>query len=144
MSEQLPERVASKINFADEGCWEWMACKVNGYGRVGWLGRSVLAHRLVYILLTGHDPGRLDLDHLCRNRGCVNPAHLEAVTHRENILRGMAAEVRRSATHCKNGHERTPENIVVTKKGARVCRICLRRSQREYMRRKRAEWKATA
>lgn len=109
-------------------CWVWTASTKNGYGQIGsggHRGPPVLAHRVSYELLVGPVPDGLELDHLCRNRRCVNPAHLEPVTHRENALRGEAPSVRilRSG-QCKNGHPHTEENAYWWK-GKRYCAVCM-------------------
>lgn len=89
-------------------CWIWTACvNSSGYGLVGDSHRKIqLSHRIAYELIRGHIPKKLQIDHLCRVRNCVNPWHLEVVTKRVNQLRGMAVK-----THCINGHEYTKENI---------------------------------
>lgn len=121
-------RVASKIQPSSDGCWEWRGCRNReGYGRVRWEGWSQQAHRVVYTLLVGVIPAGLHLDHLCRNTACVNPAHLEAVSARENIRRGVSpVAARAKQTHCKHGHEFTPENTYVKADGNRDCRACHR------------------
>lgn len=94
----------------ENGCWEWIGGHTrHGYGSlVPPGGAPVLAHRHFYLLHKGQIPTGLQLDHLCRNRGCVNPDHLEAVTSRENSLRGA----NRAKTHCKRGHEFTEANTI--------------------------------
>lgn len=104
-----------------DGCWPYMGYRLpNGYGQYG----SVGAHRLAYQLHIGPIPAGLVVDHLCRNKVCVNPAHLEAVTQQENVRRALGSATR---THCTNGHELTDENSYIRKdrpetKGCRTCR----------------------
>lgn len=110
----LRERLLSKatINW-ETGCWEWVASKNRGYGRIGiGGGKWRFAHRVAYELIEGPIPADLELDHLCRNPSCINPAHLEPVTGRINTLRsnGVSALNARK-THCPAGHEYTPDNI---------------------------------
>lgn len=104
------------------GCWEWIGPKQKrGYGTFA----SWLAHRVSYSLLIDAIPRNMVIDHLCRNHSCVNPDHLQIKTHRENNLAGhgpIAKHARK--THCKHGHEFTPENTRITVEGARFCREC--------------------
>lgn len=110
-----------------DDCWEWTASKCRlGYGQVKINYRHLLAHRVAYELVRGPIPEGLCLDHLCRNRGCVNPSHLDPVTHRENVLRGKGfATSQLRKTHCIRGHEFTPENTLVSM-NRRTCRACNR------------------
>ena len=119
------------------GCWEWTASKTSeGYGKIFLRGRNVRAHRLSYVLLVGPIPEGMILDHLCRNPSCVNPAHLEPVSHRTNCLRGVSPAARNAAkSHCANGHEFTSENTSwVSHRGRpeRRCLTCHRERQRTY------------
>lgn len=109
-------------------CWEWRGSRDQaGYGRVHWNGRSTRAHRVAYELARSPIPEGLTIDHLCRNRGCVNPAHLEPVTLRENILRGNTFQAANAAkTHCPQGH---PYSFV-NSKGSRECQTCRNESNR--------------
>jgi hypothetical protein len=127
-----PELFWSKVAFTD-CCWNWTASTVSGYGQFG-TGRpkrNHLAHRLAYMALVGPIPAGMELDHLCYRPICVNPAHLEPVTGEENIRRMLERGVSWCArqaqkTHCEHGHEFTPENTRITKKGHRWCRACNR------------------
>lgn len=109
-------------------CWLWTKSLTKaGYGRL-WdpiTKRLVYAHRRAYEVVHGPAPDGTEIDHLCRNRACYNPDHLEAVTHATNMQRGGPA----SRTHCLHGHEYTPENTkyYATSKSAyraRFCRTC--------------------
>ncbi len=127
---RLPGRFWEKVAEDPSGCWLWKACRDDGYGKFG-VGRSVvLAHRLAYEALVGPIPEGMQIDHRCRVRHCVNPAHMEPVTHQENILRGVGfssrggwAEQMAARTHCKRGHEFTEANTYHYK-GSRNCRAC--------------------
>lgn len=110
------------------GCWEWIGPLTGvGYSQIS-LGRSFfLAHRVMYTEFRGPIPGVLTIDHLCRNKRCINPWHMEAVTHAENNFRGNSNSARkRRQTHCNQGHEFTPENTYIHKNGNRACRECNR------------------
>lgn len=115
-------------------CHVWLGFKdKNGYGyfRIGSLTdgsrRVVLAHRFAYELTKGPIPEGLQLDHLCRNPPCVNPGHLEAVTVRENLYRGIGpTATNRAKTYCLRGHPYNAQNIYFRKQGGRSCRACHR------------------
>lgn len=121
------ERFLSKINIVDS-CWEWTAfVSKNGYGTFWFNGKSCRPHRFIYEYYHGMICPDLVLDHLCRNRKCVNPIHLEQVTQKENVMRGIGlAVINFKKTYCKQGHEFTEENTYVYPHGKRECRICNR------------------
>jgi hypothetical protein len=110
------------------GCWEWAGSHdPQGYGQFRDGGRLWKAHRFSYEWTIGPIPEGLQLDHLCRNRGCCNPDHLEPVTNAENARRGETGFHMRNRTHCKRGHPFTPENTyVIPSTGSRSCRACRR------------------
>ncbi len=114
-------------------CWMWTAARDHGYASFNFNGRSNgRAHRYAHELLIGPIPDGLEPDHLCRNTACVNPLHLELVTGRENILRGESPTAQNARkTHCKHGHELTPENTYIRPGNRRDCRVCRRRIQSE-------------
>lgn len=107
-------------------CWLWTrSLNGKGYAEVKVNGRHHPAHRLAYELLVGPIPAGLVLDHLCRVRHCVNPAHLEPVTNRENILRGDTVPAKNAAkTHCAQGHPYDDANTINRPNGHRRCRAC--------------------
>lgn len=103
-------------------CWEWTAAKnVAGYGvfRPGGSANNVYAHRFSYELAKGVIPGDFTVDHLCRNKACVNPAHLEAVSLQENLSRRVYVP----KTHCPQGHVLDGGNVSIDR-GARRCKTC--------------------
>ena len=114
------------------GCWNWRAGKTGaGYGAIKISGRTLGAHRVAYELSSGKSiPEKMEIDHLCRNRACVNPEHLEVVTAKENILRGTCpAAFNSKKIHCPMGHPYSKENTIRTTSSAtgtvrRICRIC--------------------
>jgi hypothetical protein len=119
-------------------CWNWQGSTWDGYGkmRIGSRAdkstRLDSAHRIAYQELIGPIPQGLQLDHLCRNRACCNPGHLEPVTNRENVIRGLGpvllAERKRAITHCPQGHPYTEENTYARQNSSngisRRCRAC--------------------
>ena len=136
----LPRHIAAKIletpGLMDTPCWVWIGAKdQRGYGNVR-VGRRVRkAHLVAYECLRGPLPPGTEGDHLCRNRGCINPYHLEPITHRENAQRGdgswMPGERNRAKTSCPHGHPYSLENTYVQPStGGRCCRACDREKKR--------------
>ena len=127
VNEDSPQAKAHPLGYVIEetGCWSWVGAKNSeGYGSWWVGGRHHRAHRVMYERTKGPIPDGLVIDHLCRNRDCVNPDHLEVVTNRENIMRGegyTAQQVRK--THCKRGHQLNEANIARFQ-GRRSCRAC--------------------
>ena len=118
------------------GCWNWLGSKdKRGYGRLFFKGKMVLAHRFSYEQVKGKIPASLEIDHICRNTTCVNPEHLELVTHIENVRRGLGNRYKEK-THCKNGHEFTPQNTINRKFGRRGCKACRKIQGRNRYRKK--------
>lgn len=122
----------------NSGCWLWAGSTRDGYGRFLHDGRFVQAHRWSYERVIGAVPEGLQLDHLCRTRCCVNPAHLEPVTLEENVRRGLVGEHNRRKTACPQGHAYADDNLRRRPSGHRRCRECDNSRSREYQRRKRA------
>lgn len=133
------------IKVDTDECWLW-AQNVNpndGYGRVRleFNGkRYYLAHRLMYEMCIGEIPPTYELDHLCRNHLCINPDHLEPVTHSENVKRGLTPVINRfnavTRTHCRRGHPWVPENLLISSKatgGKKYCKVCKNERLRERL-----------
>lgn len=135
--DRTQERFWSKVSGGDfTACWTWTAYRdPNGYGRFS-IGANRMegAHRVAYRMLIGFIPDGCELDHLCRNRACVNPWHLDPVPHRVNTIRGIAGAVnaarQRAITHCPHGHEYSPDNTAYRKDGRRRCKACGRAATR--------------
>lgn len=141
MGQRTPviDRVMRRIVMGPDGCWIWTGATIRGYGevmtgsRAEGTKRPLLTHRVTYEHFSGPIPDGLELDHLCRQPLCCNPAHLEPVTHRENMLRGVGtiAAVNAAKTHCPHGHPYSPENTAVWADGQRRCRACRNARHRE-------------
>lgn len=126
---QLPEKIRARIVQSGDGCWEWKGAKSSGYGYVRWEGRAARVHRVAYECARGAIPDGLVLDHLCRNRACCNPDHLEPVTNETNLSRNAWS----LKAYCPQGHEYSLENTGVTKgSGWRYCKACNRRKASRY------------
>lgn len=130
------ERFFAKVDKRPDGCWLWTAA-TDGDGRYGSVqhnGRVQRAHRVAYEMLVGPVPNDLELDHLCRVTLCVKPAHLEVVTHAENVRRGRAGKRWSERIACKRGHAYDDENTqwATTTRGQvyRACRACGRENTR--------------
>lgn len=136
----LALKVRSRIVVDENGCWNWQGAKSSsGYGQVCLGPKKLLTHR-VMVWDDGRDiPDGMQVDHLCRNRGCCNPAHLEVVTPSENVRRGEAGKRTReraeAMTHCLNGHRYSDETVYRDKQGKRTCQEC--RRERGLLNRKR-------
>jgi hypothetical protein len=123
------------------GCWRWTgASQPTGYGQM-WNGkRPEQAHRISYRLYRGEIPCDCEIDHICRNRSCVNPEHLRAVPHRENMRVSDTVMGRNAAKmFCKRGHPFSGRNLIITTTGARQCRICINMHARNAKARRRAD-----
>ena len=121
--ELYPEQswILNRVEVSDS-CWKWLGClDARGYGIVRRNNKALKVHRVVYEIVVGKIPEGLVIDHVCRNRACCNPHHLEPVTNQENIIRGFKARPMR--THCKQGHPLDNANTY-WHKGRWNCRAC--------------------
>jgi hypothetical protein len=133
------ERFVRKVSITDGECIEWTGANNGRYGLFKATDRNQMAHRFSYVTFVGPLTDGLELDHLCRNKLCVNPDHLEEVTHSINVQRDRDFR----CTHCPRGHEYVPETTYINPRGGKVCRICKRKKNLEYKARKRMEARGT-
>ena len=138
MKQSITDRLMSKIAWpsALTACWPWRAFRDrDGYGQFHGGGGTAFAHRTAYELAIGPIPDGLQIDHLCRNRECVNPLHLEAVANVVNVLRGESPQARNARkARCNQGHAFTPENTYMYR-NKRCCRACNRAAVARHKRR---------
>lgn len=131
----LPARFWDKVKtstthfYEGTACWEWTASiQCHGYGKFWLNGRSELTHRVSYENIHDKIPKGLVINHLCRNRKCCNPDHLEVISQGENIRKGLSGFLsglqQRLKTHCKQGHKYTKKNTYIYSNGSRACKIC--------------------
>ncbi len=138
MAEYLMTRIV--VN-PETACWVWEGAPTkDGYGQAAnrkkWEGKRKYAHRVSYECFVGPIPEGLEIDHLCRNRRCCNPSHLEPVTRSINNIRGLvghkARAINLAKTHCPQGHSYSGKNLYLCKKGFRHCNTCFRERTRAY------------
>ncbi len=142
MRKPLIERLFKKTVILECGCWEWHGAKTgDGYGQIWHDGkRNAYVHRVAYEFWVGPIPDGLTLDHLCKNRACFNPGHLELATSGENVMRGEGACAKNARkTHCPRNHEYDEENTYRPRAhpDQRACREC-----RRWTKEQRADWDA--
>jgi len=134
VDKQLIQKIQKRIELdLLTGCWIWIGYKNNrGYGCFEIKQKEYKAYRLTYEYWNGKIPNNKEIDHLCRNTSCVNPSHLEAVTHAENVRRGLTGKINHHnsmKTHCPKGHEYNQENTYVHENNWRMCKICIKNQQ---------------
>lgn len=116
-------------------CWVWTGHTVTGYGRFKLTGsrKTIGTHVWSYRRYVGEIPSGLQLDHICRNRACANPFHLEPVTGQINTNRGIGpSAINATKTHCIHGHPFGGENLSINSRGDRVCRVCARLAHEKW------------
>lgn len=116
----------ARVQVTPSGCHQWTGSIHKGYGRA----TGGLAHVKSWELANGPVPDGMELDHLCRNRACINPDHLEPVTHDENVKRGLSGSAARARTHCPKGHAYDSANTYRDSRGWRSCKACFRAPKR--------------
>lgn len=126
-------RLWKRVDVTVDGCWTWTGGGNGiGHGKIHTPNGRKYVHRLTYEAAYGPIPEGLEIDHLCRNRGCVRPDHLEAVTHEENVRRGDSGKWITAKTHCPQGHPYAGDNLRVDSLGRRLCVTCTRITRNKY------------
>ena len=140
-TKSMPERLSEFLSIEANGCWNWTGSrnapskkdpKGGGYGLMTVGGRTALVHRVVYQIFRGEIPAGKHIDHLCRNRACANPSHLEPVTGLENVRRGAGhgGALQTLRTACKRGHLYSEFAYVDPRRGVKRCRECKNQRRR--------------
>ena len=131
--EKVVRRFMSFVSCTPFGCWEWQGARdAKGYGVFSFMSHPLRSHRASYLLWKGRVSRGFEIDHICNNRACVNPDHLQVVTPYQNKVLGKIRRAR--ATHCPQGHELSEENLVswrLKADGFRSCLLCQRKRDRE-------------
>lgn len=140
--EQIKQKILSKILIdPNTECWLWQGyADRDGYARIEVIGgKNKFVHRLSYEAFTGSIPEGMSIDHICKNRGCCNPKHLQQLSIKENILRGDGASSKNNKkTHCNEGHEFSAENTYINNRSARVCKTCAKISANKNLDKKKS------
>jgi hypothetical protein len=130
------ENFKKHIQITKEGCWEWTAKihKNTGYGYFTVKGKTHLSHRFSYKYFKGEIPLNLCIDHICENRKCVNPEHLQAITLKQNILKGKSVCAQKAKQiYCHKNHPLSGENLYITPDNRRQCKTCNKIRQKKYL-----------
>ena len=127
----------NRVIITNDPCWGWDGAHSSaGYARFFYGEVGYQAGRWLWEQLYGYVPKTYDMDHLCRNRACINPDHLEPVPHQENLARGIVGSRNKIKTHCKRGHPFDKVNTYIDREGYRQCVTCLKMHRKNYQLRK--------
>jgi hypothetical protein len=124
---KIKDKLLSHRIIDSNNCWNWtMYVEPRGYGRIRYKGKTTTPHKVSYLEFVGLIPEGLELDHLCKNKKCFNPDHLEPVTRKENNIRSnCSSAINSRKTHCKKGHEYSGDNLRTWKNtGGKLTRRC--------------------